>query len=456
MAQATCVLVDVGSTYTKAVRVTAAGTVEAAAQARTRTDDLDAGFDQATSAVLADAGSPAKTPGRLLVASSSAAGGLRIFVVGLEKTLTVEAGHQAAMSAGARVVGSLCAAELQAARPENFTSAWADIVLLTGGSSGGDRACIVTAAAALNRLAPRLPVVVAGNEDAYAEVRAILRDERVVRYLPNVMPAVGVVRAEPAQEAIREIFAEHVMGAGRFRSGSILARSVRMPTPAAVLAGVSVLAQLGTSHSWLSRPVIVDVGGATTDVHSVLEDGARRSVEGDLGLRENADSVVAVARKAGLLGAEEEELEEAAQLHRERRDYLPADAAQARADRRLAELACAVALERHAGVLRYRHGPGGGALRATGRDLRDASCVIGTGGIFAHSPSAGCLLRSALVMARARGGLVPRPVPVLADKRYLIWAIGLLESTSAGAGLPLARAWAADCERTAAQAVTAR
>jgi uncharacterized protein (TIGR01319 family) len=454
MAHATSVLVDVGSTYTKAVRVNAAGVVEARAQALTETDDLDVGFLQVTKAVLARATPPAETLARLLIASSSAAGGLRIFVVGLEKRFTVEAGNQAAMSAGARVVGSLCAAELPAAQAEDFTSAQADIVLLTGGSNGGDRASIVTAAAALNRLAPRLPVVVAGNEDAYQDVRPLLCNRRIVRYLPNVMPAIGVVCAGPAQAAIREIFADHVMGAGRFRSGSNLARSVRMPTPAAVLAAVSVLAQLGTSHCWLARPVIVDVGGATTDVHSALKDGTGRSVEGDLGLRENADSVVAVAREAGLTGVKDKELEEAAHLRRERRDYLPTSAAQAGADLRLAELACTIALERHAGVLRYRHGPGGGVLRATGRDLRDATCFIGTGGIFAHRASGCRVLRSALAMARARGVLVPRQVPVIADKRYLIWAIGLLEGKSAGAGLPLAQTWASGCERTAAQAVT--
>ncbi len=456
MAQGTAVLVDVGSTYTKAVRVDSVGVVGASAQAPTRAADLDCGFRQVTDEVGAGAIWAGKAPPEQVIASSSAAGGLRLLVVGLEASLTVQAGRLAAMSAGARVVGSVCAARLQAARAEDVIAAQADVVLLTGGSSGGDRAAIIAGARALSRLAPGLPVVVAGNEDAYDEVRPLLSDRQVVRFAPNVMPAIGELRTGPVQDAVREIFTEHVMGAGRFESGSALARSVRMPTPAAVLAGASVLAQLGAAHSWLTRPVVVDVGGATTDVHSVLEDGARRSVEGDLGLRENADSVVTTAQGAGLISAGDEELQVAASLRRAQRDYLPVNPAQARADLRLAELACTVALERHAGMLSYQRRPPGGVLRATGRDLREATCFIGTGGIFAHVAGGCRALRSALEAARARGALVPKNPAVITDKRYLIWAIGLLEAQRAGAGLPLALAWAADREGAGARKVIAR
>jgi uncharacterized protein (TIGR01319 family) len=456
MASESAVLVDVGSTYTKAVRVNAVGVVEASARAPTLTADLDQGFRTVADAVLAGASWPEEAPTRQLIASSSAAGGLRLFVLGLEASLTVQAGKRAAMSAGARVVGSVCAADLPAACPEDVTSAQADIVLLTGGSSGGDRAAIVAGAHALNWLAPGLPVVVAGNEDAYDEVRPLLSGRPVVRFLPNVMPAIGELRPGPVQDAVREIFAEHVMGTGRFGSGSFLAKALRMPTPAAVLAGAAVLARLGSAHGWLARPVVVDVGGATTDVHSVLEDGSSRSVEGDLGLRENADSVVTTAQGAGLTSAGDENLEAAARLRREHRSYLPANLAQARADLRLAELACTVALERHAGMLSYQRRPTGGVLRASGRDLRAATCFIGTGGIFAHTAGGCSALRSALEAARARGALVPKSPMVITDKRYLIWAIGLLESMRAGAGLPLARTWAADREGAVAPEVMAR
>src|SRR5258708_823289 len=98
------VLVDVGSTYTKAVCVASDGAVLPSGQAPPATAHVDTGFGYAMDAALAGL-SPARParPGRV-IASSSAAGGLRLFVVGLEASLTVEAGKRAAVSAGARVV----------------------------------------------------------------------------------------------------------------------------------------------------------------------------------------------------------------------------------------------------------------------------------------------------------------------------------------------------------------
>jgi uncharacterized protein (TIGR01319 family) len=450
------VLIDVGSTFTKAVCVDQAGRVVSAAQAPTRPDDLRSGFEKAAQALGVtdrrpdDAG--ADSGGHLdrgytcaaTLACSSAAGGLRLFVIGMEPSLTVRAGHRAAMSAGARVVGTASAAELPGLTAAEVASAGADIVLLTGGTSGGDRAALVAGAGALARLAPGLPVVVAGNEDAYKAAAPLLGDRPVVRFLPNVMPRVGELRVEAVQAAVREIFADHVMGSARFGSGSELAGIVAMPTPAAVLAGVSVLARLGSDFPWLLRPVLVDIGGATTDVHSVLADGAQRSVEGDLGLRESAISLLAAARTAGLAGTLEAQLDQAVRARNEDRAQLPATAQEAGHDRALARFACEIALERHAGTLRFHPGPDGGSLRATGRDLRAATCVIGSGGIFARHDRAGVELTAALQSARERGVLVPAQPVVLTDARHLIWAVGLLETKVPGAGETLARVWVAE------------
>lgn len=449
-------LVDIGSTYTKAVSVDQAGRVVSATQAPTCPDDLRAGFETAAQALgvadrrCDDAGADSRghldrrDTGAATFACSSAAGGLRLFVIGMEPSLTVRAGQRAAMSAGARVVGTASAAELPRLTVADVVSTGADIVLLTGGASGGDRAALVAGASALALVAPGLPVVVAGNEDAYEAAAPLLGDRPVVRFLPNVMPRVGELRVEPVQEAIREIFADHVMGSGRFGSASELAGIVAMPTPAAVLAGVSVLARLGPDFPWLARPVLVDIGGATTDVHSVLADGAQRSVEGDLGLRESAISLLRAARVAGLAGALEAELDQAVRVRHEDRSQLPASAQEAGHDRTLARFACEIALERHAGTLRFHPGPDGGSLRATGRDLRAATCVIGSGGIFARHDRAGAELTAALRSARERGVLVPAEPVVLTDAQYLVWAIGLLDTQVPGAGETLARVWAAE------------
>ena len=123
----------------------------------------------------------------------------------------------------------------------------------------------------------------------------------------------GEVEGGPAQRAIRKLFVEHVIGRGRFSSAAPIARAIRMPTPVAVLQAAKTLAGLD-APALLRRPVVVDVGGATTDVHSVIpvdpgerayvtdglpEERVSRTVEGDLGMRENAISLVEAARRDG-------------------------------------------------------------------------------------------------------------------------------------------------------------
>ena len=90
----TCV--DIGSTYTKAALVDLAdGTLLATEQSPTTLDDV------VTGVLAATAGFPADVP---VLACSSAGGGLRLAVVGYEQLISAEAGHRAALSAGAALV----------------------------------------------------------------------------------------------------------------------------------------------------------------------------------------------------------------------------------------------------------------------------------------------------------------------------------------------------------------
>src|SRR5439155_468171 len=109
---------------------------------------------------------------------SSAGGGLRLAVVGYEALVSAEAGHRVALSAGARVVhvaaGRLAGpdvAALRASRP--------DVVLLVGGTDGGDADVLTHNARRLAAARLRVPVVVAGNADARDEVLDALRAARV-------------------------------------------------------------------------------------------------------------------------------------------------------------------------------------------------------------------------------------------------------------------------------------
>ncbi len=431
---------DIGSTFTKLVGVSRAGQVLGSVKAPTSRDDIAAGVGRATALLSEKLGGEGSLPDPSL--SSSAGGGLRVAVLGLEPALTLAAGLRTSATAGARIVATYAAGELAGMTRERFEAAAPDLALLTGGTNGGDTAGMVEHAQSLQRLAPALPVVVAGNEDAQRSVRTILGSERVVSFTGNVMPRVGEVEGGPAQQEIRKLFVEHVIGRGRFSSAAPIARAIRMPTPVAVLQAAKTLAALG-GPALLRRPVVVDVGGATTDVHSVIpvdpgerayvtdglpEERVSRTVEGDLGMRENALSLVEAARRDGFSSQTVDDLGPAAERRSAERDFVPADAHDREIDDRLAEVATTIALRRHTGVLRTVLTPTGAVLRKTGRDLRSATCVIATGGVFAHSSRAGEIVRAAVRAVHEQGALVAPDVPVLVDRSYLLWAVGLLRA----------------------------
>jgi uncharacterized protein (TIGR01319 family) len=253
----------------------------------------------------------------------------------------------------------------------------------------------------------------------------------------NVMPAAGVLNVGPARTKIREVFIRHVIG-GRQVSGSAeLRQTVRMATPDAVLLGTELLAK-----SWERDVLVIDVGGATTDVHShvrapmasqggrvrlIPEDAAGRTVEADLGVWSNAGSLVQVAQRDGLLSPAR-----AAAIA----GLLPRPDSGC-SDTRLddLELACLagrLAVQRHAGRLRARMSRDGVAIDSEGRDLRSVSAVVGAGGVFrrADRPAADEALRTAVRTSEQERRLMPKSAVPVIDSGYLLSAAGLLSTVA--------------------------
>ncbi len=275
-------------------------------------------------AVRAAAEEQAGVRAEQVLACSSAGGGLRIAVVGYERLVTAEAGRRVALSAGGRVV-HVTAGPLTAPDVDQLRAARPDVVLLAGGTDGGDAEVLLHNARRLGIARLGAPVVVAGNADAAPAAREELgRRGRKVVVAPNVLPRIGTLEPLGARAAIREQFLRHVIGGKGLSRGTRFARLVRAPTPDAVLAGVEVLADALGVDGKGGDVLVVDVGGATTDVYSVLapqgEDGAAsdlarevvaplwraRTVEGDLGMRWSAPGVVTAAAAEGLLAEGEE------------------------------------------------------------------------------------------------------------------------------------------------------
>ena len=430
MAETTVICVDFGSTFTKAALVDLArGRIVASASHSTtiESDVLD-GYDACLAALSEK--DPRAGDAEVL-ACSSAGGGLRIAVVGNEELVTAEAGRRVALSSGGKVVAvfsrGVDLAELPGCAP--------DVVLLTGGTDGGNAEPIRHAAEALVESGWSGPVVVAGNVDAREEVGRILGGVPHV-LADNVVPRIGVLEPESARAAIREMFLAHVIGGKHLSSRADFTSMVRGATPDVVLTAVELLARgLDAEHPGVGDVVVVDVGGATTDVHSVTEldpedsvlsrevvatTPVSRTVEGDLGMRWSAPTAVAEAGRDDLAVAAE-------RRHAEPR-YLPDTDREVEVDEAIAAAAAGIALRRHAGRSRVVVSPEGRVVERSGKDLLEVDLLVCSGGVFRNGRPgvAGRLLAGSTGDDVEGGWQLPRRPRVVVDHDYVLAAAGLL------------------------------
>ncbi|QNJ94815.1 glutamate mutase L [Mycolicibacterium fluoranthenivorans] len=435
-------LADFGSTFTKLRVVTPDGQMVGSTQYPTVHGDALVGLTAARHQL--EDRHPTLSLAETL-ACSSAGGGLRMAVVGLERELTVEAARQAALSAGARVTTVVSAGLKGATEAIELLAGQPDIILLVGGTNGGDGVTLRGSAKALAEVTGHhVPVVIAGNETVQDEAAAWLREAGwTVAQAPNVMPAVRAFSPSGVREVLRGLFISHVIG-GKLGGGEQLKRLVQMATPDAVLRGTELLAGLLAQRGIGAGLIVVDVGGATTDVHSALpgsrqprgykrallpQSTSARSVEADLGVRWNALGIVEAAREEGLLDATEiAQLGDHAAAREQEPTYLSDCQSEADVDRRLTMLAITVALRRHVGRERLTLTPDGAVLAREGRDLTEASILIGTGGPLQSLNPAD--LDACLASALGHGRLLlPRHVRTRIDHDYVLAAAGLLAGT---------------------------
>ncbi|MGZ5399431.1 MAG: glutamate mutase L [Nocardioides sp.] len=446
MAEVICV--DFGSTFTKASLVDLAeGRIVAAASHPTtiETDVLE-GFEACRAALAA---ADPRAADAAVLACSSAGGGLRIAVVGNEELVTGEAGRRVALSSGGKVVGVLARGQ----DLSGIADLAPDVVLLTGGTDGGNAESLVAGAGALVAAGWTGPVVVAGSVDVHDEVSELLADVPHV-VTDNVVPRIGVLAPEGARAAIREMFLEHVIGGKHLSASDHFRQMVRGATPDVVLAGVELLARgLDEDHPGAGDVAVVDVGGATTDVHSVValdpEDAGlsrevvavtpvTRTVEGDLGMRWSALSTV---EAAGLT-----DLAAPASIRHDRPGYLPEDDREADIDEQIARAAVGLALRRHAGRSRVVVSPEGRVLERTGKDLREIDLLIGSGGVLRNGRPGVVdrVLADSLGADHEGGWQLPRAPRVMVDHDYALCAIGLLAGPEPEAAYRLAQRLSGD------------
>jgi uncharacterized protein (TIGR01319 family) len=453
------ILIDFGSTFTKVVAVdlSNARVVGRSQAPSTVLTDVREGLLQALATLNERHALFDRAPkdlsileGKVVLASSSAAGGLRIVVVGNVPGLTVEAASQAALGAGAKVVGST-AFKLSEIALQRIESARPDMILLTGGTDGGDAATILHNARMLVQAPLAVPIVIAGNKAAAAEVCEILTSGgKEVRLTDNVMPKTGTLAVESVREEIRKLFMERITQAKGLDALRGLVPVV-LPTPMAVLEGVRLGADGTENEKGWGDLLVVDVGGATTDVHSIgygqssgpqiVERGlpepyAKRTVEGDLGIRFNAMTLLervgadrfAGEFRAGFPGFLVSRLELTRYVEQISQETarVPLEDWHGAVDAQLARVAVDLAVERHVGKKERIVAREGEAWVYYGKDLSETRTVIGTGGVFLYNGHVPYIFSSGGGVDRRYDVLRPKNPTLFIDASYLLYAVGLL------------------------------
>lgn len=356
--------------------------------------------------------------------NSSAAGGLKMTVHGLVPEMTAKAAKEAALGAGA-VVKLVTSGKINDEDIKRIEKISPKLILLAGGVDWGEETIILDNAKALSSLTNKPPIIYAGNIAIKDEVNRILTDRGFQVYLTqNVYPRLDELNIDPVKKIIQEAFEKHITegpGMGKVKEWI---KGHLMPTPGAVMNAISLL------YEELGDILGFDVGGATTDVHSITEGDeelrlitpypepkAKRTVEGDLGVYVSATHVLNL-----LNNDERKNIEEYIPFL----SPIPLQEKEIELSKILAQKAVETALLRHVGELKHTFSPTGRGSYVWGRDLTKIKWVVGTGGTFSFLPGMKEVLEKLFSNRPASRLLLPREPQILIDENYLLSSIGTL------------------------------
>jgi uncharacterized protein (TIGR01319 family) len=403
--------------------------------------DVRVGLERAITDLCKKQNIPSLGYGEML-ATSSAAGGLRMTVHGLVYDMTVRAAKEAALGAGA-ILHEITSGLLRPSDLEAIRRIDPNLIMIAGGVDHGERDTALANAKIIRELCLPAPVIYAGNADNQEGLRALFAEPGAapLYVVENVYPKIDELNVEPARRVIQTAFEEHIARAPGMEYVREMVSGNIIPTPGAVMESARLLAQV------LGDLLVIDVGGATTDIHSVTkgaeeiarilvhpEPPAKRTVEGDLGVYANMDNLIALIGKDNLEAELGFPLEEVTRNYR----YIPKTGKEICFVERLTEEAALRAVERHAGHIRYVYGPAGRSTLAEGKDLSEIQYILGTGGALTRLP--GRIRIMERIAKSNKTGLKlfpPETARVVVDNDYIMASLGVLSKKYPDAALRL-------------------
>jgi len=370
-----------------------------------------------------------------LIATSSAAGGLKMTVHGLVYDMTVNAAKEAALGAGANI-HMITAGQLRQTDLTKIMEIRPNIILIAGGVDYGECETALYNAGEIAKLNLDVPVIYAGNVQNRDEIELIFKETGAKIYLvENVYPRIDQLNVEPTRRIIQEVFEEHITHAPGMAKVREMVSGNIIPTPAGVMEATKLLADI------LGDVVTVDIGGATTDIHSVTEGSeeiarimispeptAKRTVEGDLGVYINVQNIIDLASKDWLgktLGLTMAELDELIDNHK----VIPKTPIEKAFVEKLASIACRTAIERHAGELIDIYSTSGRKKAARGKDLTAVKYIVGTGGVLTKLRGRSDILKGIINTPNSTKLLPHSDATVLIDYHYIMASVGVMSKT---------------------------
>lgn len=366
-----------------------------------------------------------------MLATSSAAGGLKMTVHGLVYDMTVRAAKEAALGAGG-IIKMITSGKMRKTDLKKIQEIKPNIILVAGGVDYGERDTALHNLEMILSMGLNIPIIYAGNIENQEEVKLMCEEsDNQVYIVENVYPKIDTLVVEPTRKIIQDAFEEHIIHAPGMSKVRELVKGPIIPTPGAVMEAAKVLKEE------LGDLVVFDVGGATTDVHSVTkgseeinsilispEPDAKRTVEGDLGVFVNVNHVV---EKIGIENLKKEfpDTDEILVNFKP----IPETEREKQFVERLTKEAVLTSLERHAGHLRYFYTASGKKTVAEGKDLTAIKYIIGTGGALTRLPGKREILEKVKSHSKEQELYPTQAAQILIDEDYILSSLGVLSKS---------------------------
>ncbi len=382
----------------------------------------------------------------LYCTTSSAGGGLQMLCLGLINEITARSANKAALGAGAIVMDTISIDDGRAdhEKIKLIRGLRPDMILMAGGTDGGATELVSGMAEMLRAADPTprlgesysLPIVYAGNEHLRGYMKDLFDEKFALTIVDNLRSVLKEENIKAAREAIHELFMDHVMSHAPGYTKLMKWTGIDiMPTPAGEGLAMQIIADRNKTNV-----LGVGLGGATTNVYSIVDDKFVRSVSANLGM---SYSIYNVLKEAGIQNIarwlpfeiDDYELEDKLRNKMIRPTTIPHTLRDLVIEHSVARESLRLGLEHHKTLATRLKGISsrttisekfdslGKGLEETYIDMMNFDIITGTGGILSHAPRR---IQSMLMLTDA---FQPEGITrIFQDSVFMMPHLGLLSS----------------------------